>query len=234
MTNGFGSGGFSSQDQGNSGSTSGGFGSGGFGFGGFGSNNSGFGSGSWGNEPATDNSGAAGDAGSNAGGFGTGSWQTNDSADTASQSNAGGFGSGGAGGFGNNGSDFGSADAPTDFNSAPSGPLTFKSGPWHWVSAATATAVIGVALGIVAYVLASSAGSFTSTLFKSLAIAGWSVGGIVTFILLGLHIVEDTKRQVSGPYIANSTQVLLYRASAIVGFMAVIITAIEIALAFAK
>lgn len=185
MTNGFGSGGFSSQDQGNSGSTSGGFGSGGFGFGGFGSDNSG-------------------------------------------------FGSGGAGGFGNNGSDFGSADAPTDFNSAPSGPLTFKSGPWHWVSAATATAVIGVALGIVAYVLASSAGSFTSTLFKSLAIAGWAVGGIVTFILLGLHIVEDTKRQASGPYIANSTQVLLYRASAIVGFVAVIITAIEIALAFAK
>lgn len=225
MTNGFGSGGFGS--QGDSGQSNSGFGAQG-------------GSGGWGAAPSeNDNNG-------NAGGFGSG--------DSSFGQSSGSFGQapnsfGGDSGFGQSG--FGN-DAPTSSftppadstgsglsapegpNNTGSGPLKFGTGPWHWVITAIGCAVVGLILGIVAYFTASSASSFTSTTFKAMAFVGWVIGGILTFIFLGLHVVEDNKRRASGPYIENSTQVLLYRVAACVGLIAIVVTAIEIALVFAK
>src|SRR5699024_7321292 len=63
---------------------------------------------------------------------------------------------------------------------------------------------------------------------------GWVAAGIITFILLGLHIQADTRRQAAGFYISNPTQTLLYRAALGVGVIGVLITAVEIALWFGK
>ncbi|QXA54180.1 hypothetical protein I6L56_09970 [Corynebacterium freneyi] len=92
--------------------------------------------------------------------------------------------------------------------------------------AATVTAVIGLVLGIVAFFTAEP----TDGAYSALAFGGWALAGIVTFILLGVHLTEDTKRQASGPYIGNAGQIALYRAAAGIGLVAVIVTAIEIAL----
>lgn len=222
MTNGFGSGAFS--PQGEDGANTSGFGSGGFGHSaegntGFGSNTSGWGS------------SASGDSNSGFGGsFGSASFgQAENSFANNSSFSQGGFGAD------TPTSSFGASDGLNEASGTTGpGPLKFGTGPWHWVSIATASAVIGFALGIIAFITGSTAGSFTSTSFMSMAIAGWAVGGILTFIFLGMHIVEDTKRRANGPYIENSTQVLLYRAAASVGLIAIVVTAIEIALVFAK
>ena len=219
MTNGFGSGGFGS--QGDNGTNTSGFGS--SGFGGNTEGNSGFGS-------NTSGWGSSSDGGASGGGFGGGSFgQPENSFASSSSFSQSSFGADSAT------SSFGTPDGSQDFGGAAGpAPLKFGTGPWHWVSIAIASAVIGLILGIVAYFTGSAAGSFTSTSFMSMAIAGWVIGGILTFIFLGMHIVEDTKRRANGPYIENSTQVLLYRAAVGVGFIAIVITAIEIALVFAK
>lgn len=102
----------------------------------------------------------------------------------------------------------------------------YGTGPWPWVIAATATAVIGLILGIVAWVALSP----TDGAYTALAFGGWALAGIVTFVLLGVHLTEDTRRQAAGPYIGNSMQSALYRVAAGVGLVAVVVTAIEIAL----
>lgn len=235
MTNGFGSGGFGS--QGDSGQSNSGFGAQ-------------AGSGGWGAAPSeNDNSGNAGGFGSGDSSFGQSSGSFGQAPNSFGQTpNSFGGGSGfDQGGFEQNG--FGN-DAPTSAFApqgdsanagqvdtgagASTGPLKFGTGPWHWVITAIGCAVVGLILGIVAYFTASSASSFTSTTFKAMAFAGWVIGGILTFIFLGLHVVEDNKRRASGPYIENATQVLLYRVAACVGLIAIVVTAIEIALVFAK
>ena len=111
------------------------------------------------------------------------------------------------------------------------GPLTFRSGPWSWVLAAMGAAVVGLILGVVAHF-----GPFTATEtpYLGLSLVGWALAGIATFVLLGVYISEDTKRQAEGPYIGVPGQIITYRAAAVIGLIAVVITAIEIALYVSK
>lgn len=112
----------------------------------------------------------------------------------------------------------------------PPGPTTATTGPWHFVSAAAVTAVLSIVLGLAAW-LGSTA---TEPLWLTLSGLGWFTAGIVTFILLGLHIQADTRRQAAGLYVSNPTQTLLYRAALGVGAVGVLINAVEIALWFGK
>lgn len=192
--------------------TPGGVGSGfgaapGGGGGGFGAAPSGGGGGGFGAAPA----------GGGGGGFGSESGSSFGGGD--------GFGSGG-GGFGSGGASGGAGFDPSGTGPADAAATTYRSGPWPWVIAATVTAVIGLILGIVAFFTAEP----TDGAYSALAFGGWALAGIVTFILLGVHLTEDTKRQASGPYIGNAGQIALYRAAAGIGLVAVIVTAIEIAL----
>ncbi|AGP29785.1 hypothetical protein [Corynebacterium terpenotabidum] len=126
---------------------------------------------------------------------------------------------------------FNAAPGPTDLTSgAPTASLTPVTGPWAFIAAATAAAVLGLLLGIAAPLT----GSATDDLFHYLAIAGWVLAGIVTFILLGLHTGKDTKRQAESFYIGTPAQKTLYRVSAGLACVAVIITAVEIALWISK
>lgn len=113
-------------------------------------------------------------------------------------------------------------DAPTS--------VTPVTGPWAFVGAATATAVLGVLLGIAAPLT----GSATDGIFHILAIIGWALAGIVTFILLGLHTAKDTKRRAESFYVGTQSQQTLYRVSAGLACLGVIITAVEIALWISK
>ena len=110
------------------------------------------------------------------------------------------------------------------------GALSATTGPWHFIVAAVITAVLGLCLGLAAW-LGSTA---TESLWLPLAVAGWALSGVVTFILLGLHISADTRRQAASFYISNPTQTLLYRTALGLGVVGVIITAVEIALWFGK
>ncbi len=156
-------------------------------------------------------------AGGGGGGFGSESGSSFGGGD--------GFGSGG-GGFGSGGASGGAGFDLSGTGPADAAATTYRSGPWPWVIAATVTAVIGLILGIVAFFTAEP----TDGAYSALAFGGWALAGIVTFILLGVHLTEDTKRQASGPYIGNAGQIALYRAAAGIGLVAVIVTAIEIAL----
>ncbi|WP_417288077.1 hypothetical protein [Corynebacterium variabile] len=108
--------------------------------------------------------------------------------------------------------------------------VTPVTGPWAFIGTATATAVLGIILGIVAPLT----GSATDSLFHTLAIIGWVLAGIVTFILLGLHTAKDTKRRAESFYVGNQSQQMLYRVSAGLACVGVIITAVEIALWISK
>ena len=185
----------------------GGFGTPGGGGSGFGAAPSGGGGGGFGTAPS----------GGGGGGFGSESGSSFGGGD--------GFGSGG-GGFGTGGASGGAGFDPSGAGPADGAATTYRSGPWPWVIAATVTAVIGLVLGIVAFFTAEP----TDGAYSALAFGGWALAGIVTFILLGVHLTEDTKRQASGPYIGNAGQIALYRAAAGIGLVAVIVTAIEIAL----
>lgn len=126
---------------------------------------------------------------------------------------------------------FNTTPGPTDLGSdAPAASLTPVTGPWAFIAAATAAAVLGLLLGLAAPLT----GSATDDLFHYLAIAGWVLAGIVTFILLGLHTGKDTKRQAESFYIGTPAQKTLYRVSAGLACVAVIITAVEIALWISK
>lgn len=134
--------------------------------------------------------------------------------------------------FGSTDEGFGSRPRARGFDDSGPDPVSsggapsFATGPWHWVLAAMAAAVIGLILAIVNYFIATP----TDGIYPALAFGGWALAGIVTFILLGLHLLEDTRRQASGPYIGTASQTTLYRAAAGVGLLAVVATAIEIAL----
>lgn len=194
------------------------FGTPGGGGSGFGATPGGGGSG-FGAAPSGGGGGGFGTAPSGGGGGGFGS-------ESGSSFGGGdGFGSGG-GGFGTGGASGGAGFDPSGAGPADGAATTYRSGPWPWVIAATVTAVIGLVLGIVAFFTAEPADGA----YSALAFGGWALAGIVTFILLGVHLTEDTKRQASGPYIGNAGQIALYRAAAGIGLVAVIVTAIEIAL----
>ncbi|MGO1276222.1 MAG: hypothetical protein ACTMIG_09730 [Corynebacterium variabile] len=122
----------------------------------------------------------------------------------------------------------GPATAPVP--DAPAGPVTPVTGPWAFIAAATATAVIGVILGIAAPLT----GSATDSLFHTLTIIGWVLAGIVTFILLGLHTAKDTRRRAESFYVGTQSQRTLYLVSAGLACLGVIITAVEIALWISK
>ncbi|MGO1948326.1 MAG: hypothetical protein ACTH1D_01755 [Mycobacteriaceae bacterium] len=130
---------------------------------------------------------------------------------------------------------FGGPPAPTAApTSAPSdvpvADLTPVTGPWAFVGTAAATAVAGVLLGIAAPLT----GSATDNLFHTLAIIGWALAGIVTFILLGIHTAKDTKRQAESFYVGTPSQKTVYRAAVVFACIGVIITAGEIALWISK
>lgn len=202
----------------------GGFGTPGGGGSGFGAAPGGGGSG-FGAAPAERSGGSFGAApsGSGSGGFGSGSGSGFGSG--GGSGDGGGFGGGGSG-FGGGGAAGGSGFDPVGAGAADESATTYRSGPWPWVIAAALTAVIGLILGIAAFFTAEP----TDGAYSALAFGGWALAGIVTFVLLGVHLMEDTKRQAAGPYIGNAGQIALYRAAAGIGLVAVIVTAIEIAL----
>ncbi|WP_297005328.1 hypothetical protein [uncultured Corynebacterium sp.] len=124
----------------------------------------------------------------------------------------------------------GTASTALPMEDAPTAPVTPVTGPWAFIGAATATAVIGILLGIAA----PFTGSATDSLFHTLAIVGWVLAGILTFILLGLHTAKDTKRQAESFYVGTPAQKTLYRVSAGLACVGVIVTAVEIALWISK
>lgn len=120
---------------------------------------------------------------------------------------------------------------PQPAPAAPTGgALVATSGPWIFLIAALVTAVLGTGLGGIAWLTSTA----TESGWLALAVSGWALAGIITFILLGLHVSADTKRQTASLYISNSTQTLLYRVALGLGVIGVLITAVEIALWFGK
>ena len=146
------------------------------------------------------------------------------SADTGPSS---GFGSGSGSGFGAPGSSDGfSQSSPTpDFRRQVATPSEPTKGPWSLLIAAGVSAVIALILLIVAPLVASP----TQGLYFGLAIFGWLLAGIVTFVLLGLYTLKNTQRQAETFYIEDTTQTLLYRVIMGGSFLLVIVAAVEIA-----
>ena len=95
---------------------------------------------------------------------------------------------------------------------APVAHRTPVSGPWYYV--------------IPAFVAA--------TMFHNYAICGWVMAGIVGFLLIGMHMRADNRRQAENFYIENPMQYVLMRATIIIGSLAVVGTAFEIALWLSK
>lgn len=147
-------------------------------------------------------------------------------------SNAGsGFGPGS--GFGS-GSGFGAPSSPGGFGQkAPAqdsqrkavAPTSPTEGPWPLLIAAGVSAVIALILLIVAPLVSAP----TQGLYFGLAIGGWLLAGIVSFIFLGLYTLKNTQRQAETFYIENTTQTLLYRVIMGGSFVLVIVAAVEIA-----
>ena len=132
------------------------------------------------------------------------------------------------------GSGFGSPSSPGGFGQkAPAqdsqrkaiAPTSPTEGPWPLLIAAGVSAVIALILLIVAP-LASAP---TQGLYFGLAIGGWLLAGIVSFIFLGLYTLKNTQRQAETFYIENTTQTLLYRVIMGGSFVLVIVAAVEIA-----
>ncbi len=138
-----------------------------------------------------------------------------------------GFGSGSGSGFGAPGSSDGfSQSSPTpDFRRQVATPSEPTKGPWSLLIAAGVSAVIALILLIVAPLVASP----TQGLYFGLAIFGWLLAGIVTFVLLGLYTLKNTQRQAETFYIEDTTQTLLYRVIMGGSFLLVIVAAVEIA-----
>ncbi|RAV33070.1 hypothetical protein [Corynebacterium heidelbergense] len=109
--------------------------------------------------------------------------------------------------------------------------MTAQQGPWGWLIAAAAACGLGLLLAVAAPVAADSA---TSSTFLVLAVLAWLAAGIVTFVLLGVYTLADTKRQAHGLYISNDSQVATYRIVVGVALLATIAAAVEIALYFSK
>lgn len=138
------------------------------------------------------------------------------------------------------GTSFGSSSVPSaNFgnSAAPGGPSTGSvfpasptSGPKGIVLTATATAVLGVVLGVIAFF----AGSATDSIYRILAISGWALSGLVTFVLLGIYTAKDTQRRAESFYVEDGGQTTLYRVAGGIAIVGVVITAIEIALWISK
>lgn len=77
--------------------------------------------------------------------------------------------------------------------------------------------------------MAPLASAPTQGLYFGLAIGGWLLAGIVSFIFLGLYTLKNTQRQAETFYIENTTQTLLYRVIMGGSFVLVIVAAVEIA-----
>lgn len=185
---------------------------------------SGFGSGSGFGAPSSPAPRPAGNSGGGSGqGFGSA---------PAAPASAG-FNSGSSTGA-KSGSGFGSPSSPGGFGQkAPAqdsqrkanAPTSPTEGPWPLLIAAGVSAVIALILLIVAP-LASAP---TQGLYFGLAIGGWLLAGIVSFIFLGLYTLKNTQRQAETFYIENTTQTLLYRLIMGGSFVLVIVAAVEIA-----
>ena len=93
------------------------------------------------------------------------------------------------------------------------------------------TAMIAAVLAILAFAVGGSA---TDTMFHNYAICGWVMAGIVGFLLIGMHMRADNRRQAENFYIENPMQYVLMRATIIIGSLAVVGTAFEIALWLSK
>lgn len=105
------------------------------------------------------------------------------------------------------------------------------SGPWYYVIPAFVAAMIAAVLAILAFAVGGSA---TDTMFHNYAICGWVMAGIVGFLLIGMHMRADNRRQAENFYIENPMQYVLMRATIIIGSLAVVGTAFEIALWLSK
>lgn len=136
-------------------------------------------------------------------------------------------GSGAGGSFGAPGSPdgFGDSSPAPDYRRQVATPTSPTKGPWPLLIAAGVSAVIALILLILAPLLAAP----TEGLFFGLAIGGWLLAGIVSFILLGLYTLKDTQRQAETFYIEDTTQTLLYRVIMGGSFVLVIVAAVEIA-----
>ena len=114
---------------------------------------------------------------------------------------------------------------------APVAHRTPVSGPWYYVIPAFVAAMIAAVLAILAFAVGGSA---TDTMFHNYAICGWVMAGIVGFLLIGMHMRADNRRQAENFYIENPMQYVLMRATIIIGSLAVVGTAFEIALWLSK
>ena len=136
-------------------------------------------------------------------------------------------GSSAGGSFGAPGSPdgFGDSSPVPDYRRQVATPTNPTKGPWPLLIAAGVSAVIALILLILAPLLAAP----TEGLFFGLAIGGWLLAGIVSFILLGLYTLKNTQRQAETFYIEDTTQTLLYRVIMGGSFVLVIVAAVEIA-----
>ncbi|WP_246817259.1 MULTISPECIES: hypothetical protein [unclassified Corynebacterium] len=136
-------------------------------------------------------------------------------------------GSSAGGSFGAPGSSdgFGESSPAPDYRRQVTAPTSPTKGPWPLLIAAGVSAVIALILLVIAPLIASP----TQTVFFVLAIGGWLLAGIVSFILLGLYTLKNTQRQAETFYVEDTTQTLLYRIIMGGSFVLVIIAAVEIA-----
>lgn len=114
---------------------------------------------------------------------------------------------------------------------APAAPRTPVTGPWYFIIPAFISVMIAAVLAILAFAVGGSA---TDSMFHNYAIMGWAMAGIVGFLLLGMHMRADNRRQAESFYIENPMQYVLTRATIIIGSCAVVGTAFEIALWLSK
>lgn len=115
--------------------------------------------------------------------------------------------------------------APTTDSGTP-----VVSHPRGFIVAALGTALAGILFGIIAY----ATGTATETSWLIFSALGWVFAGTLTFILLGLHTAVDTRRQTESFYVSSPGQIMLYRITAGIAVLGVIMTAVELALWFGK
>lgn len=161
----------------------------------------------------TPGSSPGGFGGSNSGGFGGG------------QGNPGGFGgSGGFGGFGGSGGDSG-FNAP-DIG-ASTGPRRATSAPVGRLIPSLVLGLIGVSLN--AWLSFSSAVA-TDTSFGITAVIAWLLSGVLGIVCLGLYFTANDKQKATGFYSRIGWKKALLYFTAVVLLIAVVWSAIDIAL----
>lgn len=121
-------------------------------------------------------------------------------------------------------------DTSLDF-APPAAAAVAVTSPWVFVSAAALAAFLGLLCGIVAPIVGGSA---TDSGFRTFAIMGWVLSGIIAFVLVGVHKVVDNKRKSAAVYLENSTHGVVARVTLAAGALGVVITAVEISLWVSK